>query len=63
MIAMRFEDDPAIRAALSEPENSVWFQALLQSAFSRNAVDVLNDLERATALVKANVGLRPKRVK
>ena len=63
MIAMRLEDDPAIRAALNEPENSVWFQAVLQSAFPRNPVDVLNDLERAAALVKANVGRRSKRVK
>ena len=60
---MRLEDDPAIRSALNQPENSVWFQAILQSAFSRDPVDVLNDLERATALVKANVDRRLRRAK
>lgn len=60
---MRLEDDPAIRAALNEPENSVWFQAVIQSAFARDPVEVLNDLERATALVKSNVDRRLRRVK
>jgi hypothetical protein len=46
-------DHPPIKAALEDKAASYWLRDLLASAASRDPVDVLADLDSASALVRS----------
>ena len=56
MSAPNLLDHLPVQRALTDPSTSYWLRDLLGSAATRDSVDVLADLDAASALVAAYVG-------